>query len=215
MNRLLLVFVLLIACRAQDQHPATKREIAPVMGAQGADWLTRPEREAEEHPGVALDEIGIKKGSTVADIGAGNGFYSILLAERVGPNGKVYANDIQPEMLTLLKQRVREHGFKNVIPVLGAEDDPNLPAGGIDVALLVDVYHEFSKPQGMIRKLRESLKPDGRLVLLEFRAEDPRVPIRPEHKMTVNQVRAEIEPEGFKLIKLSEKLPWQHLLIFG
>ncbi len=215
MKRFLLAFCLLIACRAQDQHPVTKREIAPVMGAEGADWLTRPEREAEEHPGVALDEIGIKAGSTVADIGAGNGFYTLLLAQRVGPAGKVYANDIQPEMLKLLDQRVRERGLKNVIPVLGKEDDPKLPAGSIDVALLVDVYHEFSKPQMMIRKLRDSLKPDGRLVLLEFRAEDPNVPIKPEHKMTVKQVRAEIEPEGFKLIQRSEKLPWQHILIFG
>jgi ubiquinone/menaquinone biosynthesis C-methylase UbiE len=215
MKRLFLVFVFLFSCRAQDQHPVTKREIAPVMGADGADWLTRPEREAEEHPRVALDEIGIAKGSTVADIGAGSGFYTLLLAERVGPAGKVYANDIQPEMLKLLEQHVGEHGFKNVIPVLGTEDDPKLPAGSIDVAMLVDVYHEFSKPQVMIRKLRESLKPDGRLVFLEYRAEDPNVPIKPEHKMTVKQVRAEIEPEGFKLIKRSEKLPWQHILIFG
>lgn len=215
MKRLLVALVLLLACRAQEQHPATRREIAPVMGAAGADWLTRPEREAEEHPTVALDEIGIPKGSTVADIGAGSGFYTLLLAERVGPHGHVYANDIQPEMLKLLDRRVRRHSLKNVISVLGTEDDPKLPKGAIDVALLVDVYHEFSKPQLMIRKLRESLKPDGRLVLLEFRAEDPKVPIRPEHKMTVGQVRAEIEPEGFKLIQLSEKLPWQHILIFG
>jgi ubiquinone/menaquinone biosynthesis C-methylase UbiE len=215
MERLFLAFVLLFSCRAQDQHPVTKRDIAPVMGADAADWLTRPEREAEEHPRVALDQIGIRKGSTVADIGAGNGFYTLLLAERVGPAGKVYANDIQPEMLKLLDRRVREQGLKNVIPVLGVEDDPKLPAGSIDVALLVDVYHEFSKPQIMIRKLRESLKSDGRLVLLEFRAEDANVPIRPEHKMTVKQVRAEIEPEGFKLIEKNEKLPWQHILIFG
>jgi len=215
MKRLLLIFAILLAARAQDQHPVTQRAIAPVMGADGAEWLTRPEREAEEHPRAALDEIGIQKGSTVADIGAGNGFYTLLLAERVGPSGKVYANDIQPEMLKLLDQRVRVHGLKNVISVLGAEDDPKLPPASIDVAMLVDVYHEFSKPQAMIRKLRESLKPDGRLVLLEFRAEDPHVPIRPEHKMTVKQVRAEIEPEGFKLLKVSEKLPWQHILIFN
>ena len=213
MKLFLAPLLVLAACQAQE-HPVTKREIAPVMGVGGADWLTRPEREAEEHPGVALDEIGIAKGSTVADIGAGSGFYSILLAERVGPAGKVYANDIQPGMLDLLRTSVAAKGLKNVVAVLGSESDPKLPANSIDLELLVDVYHEFSHPQQMVRKLRESLKPDGRLVLLEYRAEDPKVPIRPEHKMTVEQVIAELKPDGFKLIKRSEKLPWQHILIF-
>jgi ubiquinone/menaquinone biosynthesis C-methylase UbiE len=214
MKIFILPLAILVACQAQE-HPVTHREIAPVMGVGGADWLTRPEREAEEHPGVALDEIGIAKGSTVADIGAGSGFYSIRLAERVGPNGKVYANDIQPGMLQLLRKNIAGKGLKNVIPILGTESDPKIPANSIDTALLVDVYHEFSHPQEMIRKLRQSLKPEGRLVLLEYRAEDPGVAIKPEHKMTVEQVTAELQPEGFKLIKRSEKLPWQHILIFG
>ncbi len=204
----------LFSCQAQDQHPVTKRQIAPVMGVGGADWLTRPEREAEEHPRVALDEIGIAKGSTVADIGAGVGFYTILLAERVGPQGRVYANEIQSGMLDRLKKNVAARGLKNVIPVLGDEDDPKLPPGSVDVALLVDVYHEFGQPVAMIRKLRQSLKPDGRLVLLEYRGEDPKVPIRPEHKMTVQQVVAELQPDGFVLQRTDEKLPWQHILIF-
>ena len=120
------------------------------------------------------------------------------LAERVGPAGKVYANDIQPEMLELLRKNMEERKIANVEPVLGAVDDPKLPRDAIDLVLLVDVYHEFSEPQEMLRHIRESLKPDGRLVLLEYRAEDPNVPIRPEHKMTVAQVKAELEPEGFR-----------------
>ena len=214
MKRIAFALWILAACQAQE-HPVTMGEIAPVMGVGGADWLTRPEREVEEHPGVALDEIGIAKGSTVADIGAGVGFYSIRLAERVGPDGKVYANEIQPGMLQLLRKNVAAQGLKNILPVIGTESDPKLPANSIDVELLVDVYHEFSHPQEMVRKLRESLKPNGRLVLLEYRAEDPAVPIRPEHKMTVDQVIAELKPEGFRLVKRSEKLPWQHILIFG
>jgi ubiquinone/menaquinone biosynthesis C-methylase UbiE len=212
MKRFLLAIILAASGAAQQSHPATSRPIPPVMGVAGADWLTRPEREAEEHPGAALDEIGIHKGMTVADIGAGVGYYTGLLAERVGPEGKVYAEDIQPGMLALLRKRL---SGENIVTILGAESDPKLPAQSVDIALLVDVYHEFSQPRAMLRKLRESLKSDGRLVLLEFRAEDPKIPIRPEHKMTVEQVKAELEPEGFELIRRSEKLPWQHILIFG
>jgi ubiquinone/menaquinone biosynthesis C-methylase UbiE len=212
--KLLLCCVLATLACAQDQHPITKRQIAPVMGEGGADWLTRPEREAEEHPEAALDEIGIPKGVTVADIGAGVGFYTLRLARRVGPTGTVYANDIQPGMLDRLKERVEAAGVKNVIPVLGTVSDPKLPANAIDLELLVDVYHEFSEPEKMVRKLREALKPEGRMVLLEFRGEDKDLPIQPLHKMTVAQVRAEIEPEGFRLAKRSEILPRQHILIF-
>ena len=211
MKPLVLALILSFTAAAQ-QHPATQREIAPVMGVGGADWLTRPERESEERSREALDEIGIAQGSTVADIGAGVGYYTELLSDRVGPEGKVYAEDIQPGMLTLLHKRLPQ---KNIITVLGIDSDPRLPAAAMDLALLVDVYHEFSKPQLMLRKLHEALKPDGRLALLEYRAEDPNVPIRKEHKMTVEQVRTEIEPEGFRLIKRSEKLPLQHILIFG
>jgi SAM-dependent methyltransferase len=132
----------------------------------------------------------------------------------VGPAGKVYANDIQPRMLEQLKKNIALRGLTNVMPVLGADDDPKLPAGKLDLELLVDVYHEFSKPQKMLAKLREALKPSGRLVLLEYRKEDPTVPIRLEHKMTVQEVRAEIEPEGFRFEKSVETLPRQHVLIF-
>jgi ubiquinone/menaquinone biosynthesis C-methylase UbiE len=214
----LTAILLLLLCRAtavaQATHPTTGREIAPVMGMGGADWLVRSEREKEEAPDAALDAIGIKKGDVAADIGAGVGYFTWRMAERVGPEGKVYANDIQPRMLEQLKKNIATRGLTNVVPVLGADDDPKLPAGTLDLELLVDVYHEFSKPQKMLAKLREALKPSGRLVLLEYRKEDPSVPIRLEHKMTVQEVRKEIEPEGFKFEKSIETLPRQHILIF-
>jgi len=206
-----------LAC-CQDVHPVTGRETAPVMGMGGAPWLVRPEREAEEAPDAALDAInaaiGIAKGATVADIGAGVGYFTWRLAARVGPQGKVYAVDIQQGMLDQLRRNMAERKLANYEAVLGAVDDPRLPAGRIDLALLVDVYHEFSQPQKMVRKIRASLTPDGRMVLLEYRKEDPQVPILPAHKMSVAEVKAEIEPEGFRLEKTLENLPRQHILIF-
>ena len=215
MRTLLLCTLLLVtpAC-AQDTHPVTKRPIAGVMGMGGADWLTRPERAQEEQPEKALDALAIEPGSVVGDVGAGVGYFTEKLARRVGPNGKVYANDIQPEMLVQLRKNMAKLGIGNVQTVVGAEDDPHLPANTLDLILLVDVYHEFSKPQAMLRHMRESLKPGGRLVLLEYRKEDPNVPIREEHKMTVKQVRSELEPEGFRFDKVVETLPQQHILIF-
>jgi ubiquinone/menaquinone biosynthesis C-methylase UbiE len=209
----LIAFSYALAC-AQDVHPITGRPYAGVMSANGAPWLTRPEREEEEHPDQALDDIGIAKGSTVADIGAGSGAITWRLAKRVGPAGKVYANDIQERMLELLRQNMAQRKINNVETVLGAVDDPKLPPASVDLELMIDVYHEFSHPQEMLRHLRESLKPDGRMVLLEYRGEDPAIPIRPEHKMTVAMVKAEVEPEGFHLDKTIEDLPRQHILIF-
>jgi ubiquinone/menaquinone biosynthesis C-methylase UbiE len=197
----------------QGEHPVTGRQIAGVMGVQGADWLNRPEREKEENPEGALDALGIRPGMVVADVGAGTGYMSLRLAKRVGPNGKVYANDLQPEMLRRLRANAAKAGFTNVETVQGEEADPKLPRGQMDLVLLVDVYHEFSKPREMIDKIRESLKPDGRLVLLEYRKEDPHVPIREEHKMTVAEVKAELEPQGLVLSKVIETLPRQHILI--
>jgi len=201
------------AFQAPGTHPVTGRKIAGVMGMSGADWLTRPEREAEEQPEKALDALQLKPGMTVADIGAGVGYMSLRMAKRVGPSGKVYANDLQPEMLAKLRENAAKAKITNVITVLGDVADPKLPANAMDLVLLVDVYHEFSAPQQMLRKIRETLKPDGRLVLLEYRAEDPNVPINPEHKMTVTQVKAEIEAEGFVLQPVIETLPRQHILI--
>ena len=215
MPRAILVWLcLLTAALAQSVHPVTGRPIAQVMGVGGADWLERSEREMEEAPEVALDALAIRRGSTVADIGAGVGYLTWRLAERVGPQGKVYANDIQAGMLKRLRDNMAARHITNVETVLGAEDDPKLPAEKIDLALLVDVYHEFSKPQQMLRKIRQSLTPDGRLVLLEYRKEDPDVPIRPEHKMSIAGVKAEVEPEGFRLEQTLSVLPRQHILIF-
>jgi SAM-dependent methyltransferase len=199
---------------AQNVHPVTGRKYAGVMSADGAGWLTRPEREEEEHPDEALRDIGIIKGSVVADIGAGSGAVTWRLAQLVGSGGKVYANDIQPRMLELLRQNMAQRKISNVETLLGAEDDPKLPPASVDLELLIDVYHEFSHPQEMLRHLRDALRPDGRLVLLEYRGEDPAVPIRAEHKMTVAMVKAELEPEGFRLDKTIETLPRQHILIF-
>ncbi len=199
---------------AEDVHPITHRQIAHVMSADGADWLVRPERESEEHPDQALDAIGIERGSSVGDVGAGVGYMTWRMAARVGPSGTVYAEDIQPEMLDKLKRNMSERHIANVREVLGSIEDPKLPANTLDLVLLVDVYHEFSEPEKMLDHIRDSLKPGGRLVLLEYRAEDPKVPIRPEHKMTVEQVRAEVQPEGFRFDRAIETLPEQHIIVF-
>jgi ubiquinone/menaquinone biosynthesis C-methylase UbiE len=183
------------------------------MGVGGADWLDRSERESEENPEGALDAIGIKPGMVVGDVGAGTGYMSLRLAKRVGPSGKVYSEDVQPEMLRRLRQNAAEAKLNNIQTVLGGEADPKLPPDTLDLILLVDVYHEFSQPQKMLRKMRESLKPDGRLVLLEYRKEDPSIPIRPEHKMSVAEVKLEVEAEGFHLEKVLETLPRQHIFI--
>lgn len=184
------------------------------MSSDGADWLVRSEREREEAPDAALDAIGIPRGAVVADIGAGVGYFTWRLAERAGPSGKVYANDIQSSMLDQLRRNMAARKLTNVEPVLGTEDDPKLPRASIDLALLVDVYHEFSRPQQMLRRIRESLKPDGRLVLLEYRKEDPNVPIRIEHRMTVDEVKAEVVREGFRFEQNIETLPRQHIIVF-
>lgn len=184
------------------------------MGSAGADWLVRPERESEEHPEQALDTLEIKPDSVVADVGAGVGYYTWRIAERVGPKGIVYGEDIQQAMLEGLAKTVGAHRLTNVRPVLGNVADPRLPQNAIDLVLLVDVYHEFSEPEKMLDHIRDSLKRGGRLVLLEYRAEDPAVPILPEHKMTLQQVRAEVEPEGSHFDKSIEVLPWQHIIVF-
>ena len=199
---------------APGVHPVSGRRFAQVMSAAGADWLDRPERIEEEEPDRALDVLKIPKGAVVADVGAGSGYMTVKLAARVGPTGRVYANDIQPEMLRLLGLRLMKQRVANVTLVQGETDDPRLPAAALDLELMVDVYHEFSAPQTMLRRLRDALKPDGRLVLLEYRKEDPSIPIRPEHKMSVAEAKLEVEAEGFTMSKVDESLPRQHILIF-
>ena len=197
---------------AQTHHMG--REIAQTMHYTGAPWLVRESRQREEDCRMLLEALAIKPGQTVCDLGCGNGFYTVELAKRVGPTGTVYAVDIQPEMLRMLAERAVLENLPNIRPVLGTPIDPRLPAGKVDVVLCVDVYHEFSHPEPMLARIRESLAPGGRLVLAEFRGEDPAVPIKPLHKMTKAQVRAELEPAGFALAREFDRLPWQHLLFF-
>ena len=203
-----------LAAQTPGVHPVSGRRFAPVMGYQGADWLERNEREDEEAPDVALNLLRIPKGASVADIGAGSGYITVKLAARVGSSGQVFANDVQPQMLEMLARKLEARHIRNVTLVQGALDDPKLPPASVDLELMVDVYHEFSQPQAMLRHLREALKPGGRLVLLEYRKEDPSIPIRLEHKMTIAEAKLEVEAEGFTLSKVDETLPRQHILIF-
>jgi ubiquinone/menaquinone biosynthesis C-methylase UbiE len=190
------------------------REIAQVMGYGGASWLDRPERVKEEEPAKLLAALAVKPGMVVADVGAGSGYHTFRLAPLVGPKGKVIASDIQPEMLELIREKAKAEKITNVETVRGTEDDPKLPAGGVDLILLVDVYHEFAKPFEMAEKMADALKPGGRLVFVEFKAEDEKVPIKAVHKMSERQVLKEMEPfpelEHTKTVGLS----WQHVIIF-
>jgi ubiquinone/menaquinone biosynthesis C-methylase UbiE len=195
-------------------HPVSGRVYAQPMGVQGAPWLDRREREIEEDPDLAMRLIRVPRGASVADLGAGSGYFTVRLAKAVGPTGTVYGVDIQPGMLELLQRAVAKEKLTNVVPVLGALTDPRLPANALDVVLMVDVYHEFSEPQIMLQHIRTALKPGGRLVLLEYRAEDPDVPIQPAHKMTKAQVKLEVEHEGFTQQRVYDDLPRQHLIIF-
>lgn len=190
------------------------REIAQTMHYTGAPWLIRESRQREEDCETMLANLGVKPGMTVCDMGCGNGFYSLRLAEMVGEEGKVLAVDIQQEMLRLLQARAQEQGSDNIQTILGEVDDPNLPEGEVDLILCVDVYHEFSHPEEMLAAMRKSLKPDGRIALLEFRMEDPNVPIKLLHKMSKKQILREYRANGFRLASQFDKLPWQHMMFF-
>jgi len=200
---------------AQGTHPVSGRRIASVMGAGGAAWLDRPEREREEAPSKAIAALKIGPGQTVADIGAGSGYYTVRLADEVGPTGRVFATDIQPEMLALLRTRLADRKIGgNVELVQGTPTESKLPDAAIDLALMVDVYHELAQPQVFLRSIKRALKADGRLVLIEFRKESEWVPIREEHKMSVRDARLELEAEGYTFDRVIDVLPWQHILIF-
>jgi ubiquinone/menaquinone biosynthesis C-methylase UbiE len=196
------------------RHPVSGREYARPMGVAGAPWLERAEREQEERPTRALQIMDVPPGATVADIGAGSGYFTERLARLVGPNGRVYASDIQPGMLDLIRQRIARERLTNVVLVLGDPADPKLPAASIDLALMVDVYHELADPQVVLAHIKRALKPAGRLVLIEYKGEDPAIPIIPSHKMTVAQAKLEVEHEGFVLATADSSLPRQHVLIF-
>ena len=189
------------------------REIAQVMGHQGAEWLDRAEREEEEKPQKLVDLMDLRPADVVADIGAGTGYFTFRMAAKVSA-GKVLAIDIQPEMLDLLKKAASARGVNNVEPVLGKIDDPNLPAEAVDVALMVDAYHEFDHPREMMQGIVRALKPGGRVVLVEYRGEDPDVPIKPLHKMTEAQAKKEMAAVGLEHVKTLSDLPRQHVLVF-
>ncbi len=191
------------------------REIAHVMGHAAATWLERPEREKEENPKKLLEELKLREGDVVADIGAGSGYYSFKMAKLVGPKGKVLAVDIQPEMLDIITARAKKEDLANVEPVLGAEADPKLKDDSVDVILMVDVYHEFNYPHEMTDKMVKSLKPGGRLVFVEFRLEDEAVPIKLVHKMSERQVVKEMDEfKNMKHAGTIKTLPWQHVVTF-
>ena len=189
------------------------RQIAHVMSHFGIEWLERKEREMEENTSQLLKNLAIQPGTVIADIGAGSGYHSTLLSKMVG-DGKVYAVDVEKEMIAYLKNRIKLEGYKNIIPLLSTEQKVSLPANSIDVMLLVDVYHEFSFPYEMTLSMLEALKPGGKLVLVEFTAEDPNVPIKTIHKMSQRQAVKEFKALGFSFEKNIGNLPWQHCMIF-
>ena len=220
--RLLFTLLLLAALNlsAQEEVPPGLTEyegrvIARTMHWKGAEWLMRRVREEEEGPGQMREQLHVKPGMVVCDMGCGNGYHTLPLAEMVGEKGKVYAVDVQPEMIEMLKANIERNGVKNIVPINGLYHDPKLPPNTCDMILLVDVYHEFSHPVQMLAGMRAALKPDGQLVLCEFRAEDASVPIKPEHKMSKAQINKEMNANGFKLVREYDGLPWQHLMFFG
>jgi ubiquinone/menaquinone biosynthesis C-methylase UbiE len=190
------------------------REIATTMHYTGAPWLLRESRQREEDCKRLLQELHVQPGQVLCDMGCGNGFYTLKLARLTGKQGKVYAVDIQPQMLEMLKRRAREAKVDNIASVLGGLTDPHLPQAAFDLVLMVDVYHEFSHPHEMLQAIRKSLKPAGRIALVEFREEDASVPIKPLHKMSKQQILKEFPANGLKLAGQCDALPWQHLMFF-
>ena len=189
------------------------RQIAQVMSHYGIDWLEREEREMEENTSLLLKNLAVKPGMVVADIGAGSGYHSALLSKMVG-TGKVFAVDVEPEMIAYLNARIKQEKLTRIVPVLSTEQKVSLPENTIDMMLLVDVYHEFSFPYEMALSMRAALKPGGKLVLVEFRAEDPTVPIKTIHKMSEAQAIKEFKAAGFAFDKNIDNLPWQHCMVF-
>jgi ubiquinone/menaquinone biosynthesis C-methylase UbiE len=203
--------------RAGDPNGINKwymgRQIAHVMSHYGIDWLEREEREMEENTSLLLKNLAVKPGMVVADIGAGSGYHSALLSKMV-ETGKVFAVDVEPEMIAYLNARIKQEKLTRIVPVLSTEQKVSLPENTIDMMLLVDVYHEFSFPYEMALSMRAALKPGGKLVLVEFRVEDPTVPIKTIHKMSEAQAIKEFKAAGFAFDKNIDNLPWQHCMVF-
>ncbi len=190
------------------------REIAKVMTYHGADWLERPERVREENPDLVLKALALTPGMAVADIGAGTGYYARRIAQRIGARGVVYAVDIQPEMLSLLEREAAQRGITNVKPVLATAADARLAPGSVDLAVMVDVYHELEYPHEILEQIVRALKPGGRVAFVEFRADEVRVPIKRLHTMSEQQVRREASVHALEWVKTVSDLPWQHVIVF-
>jgi SAM-dependent methyltransferase len=190
------------------------RELAPTMSHEGADWLTRPERDAEENTTLLHRQLGLRPGDVACDLGAGNGYHTLRMAQAVGKKGRVYAIDLQPQMLYALRQRAEAAGLSNIAYVRANTDDPKIEPGRCDLILIVDVYHELSDPAAVLGHLSRALTPRGRIALVEFRAEDPDVPIKALHKMSRAQILREYEANGLQLADEFDGLPWQHLMFF-
>ena len=190
------------------------REIAWVMGHQAANWLERPNRDDEEKSERLADLLKLNEGDVVADIGAGSGYHTRRLARKVRPTGHVLAVDIQQEMLTILTNKLANENITNVRAILGTIEDPKLPSNSVDLVVMVDVYHEFSHPYEMMQAICQGLKPGGRVAFVEYRAEDPDVPIKPLHKMSEAQVKKEMAAQPLEFVENLTELPWQHVIIF-
>lgn len=219
------LLLILLPLMVAAQQPATPvppalteyegRVIAQTMHWQGANWLIRNKREREEGVTKMRQELRLKPGMAVCDMGAGNGYHTIPMAEAVGATGKVYAVDVQPEMIVMLNERAAEKGITSIQAIVGEYHDPKLPPNSCDLILLVDVYHEFSHPVEMLTGMKKALKAGGQICLVEFRAEDDEVPIKPEHKMSKVQILKEMTANGLKLTREFDGLPWQHMMFFG
>jgi SAM-dependent methyltransferase len=221
-----LVLLVVVACSSSPASDESKprpridsptyegRPIAGTCSYLGADWLERADRELREQPERVLDMLAIQRGSTVADVGAGTGYFTVRLAKRVGAKGEVLATELQPEMLRLLDARLVRERITNVRLIRGTEHQSKLPERCCDLVLMVDVYHELTDPPGMMAGVRRALKETGRLVLVEYKGEDPTIPIKPEHKMTLAQIKKELEPLGFAFASSREELPDQRVVIF-
>ena len=189
------------------------RQISQVMSHYGIDWLERDERDIEENTSLLLKNLDVKPGMVIADVGAGSGYHSALLSKMVG-NGKVFAVDVEPEMIAYLNKRIKQEKLSRIVPVLSTEQKLSITENTVDMVLLVDVYHEFSYPYEMALSMLSALKPGGKLVLVEFRSEDPKVPIKTIHKMSLVQAIKEFKAAGFKFVKNIDNLPWQHCMVF-